>query len=109
MKDSNYRWTIRLALLTPLLALISLFLMGGGHGWYTPTMALFPLGTLNVIWDDHLSIPLLLVGLLQYPLYGLLIDRAKSITQRRTHTILIIVFHLVLAAIIISFRSSHWK
>ena len=52
--------------------------MGGGHGWYTPTMMLFPLATINLAWQDQLSTPFLIAGIFQFIIYGFLIDNAKN-------------------------------
>ena len=109
MKSSRYKWTIKLTLLTPFLALLSLFLMGGGYGWATPTMILFPFGSFILIWENQLSIPLLIIGLLQYPAYGLIIDRATSLKQRQIRTVAIVICHLALAIIIICRKNPEWR
>jgi hypothetical protein len=52
--------------------------MGGGHGWYTPTMLLFPWATLNTTWQDHLSEPLMIAGAFQFIVYGFLIEKSRG-------------------------------
>jgi len=109
MKATEYKWTIRLTLLTPILALLSLFLMGGGHGWYAPAIFLFPTGMVNLIWENQLSTAFLKLGLVQYPLYGLLIDKAGSLKLRNKRAAIIIMAQLVLAILVISLQSSDFR
>ncbi|HEX8334842.1 MAG TPA: hypothetical protein VF622_19615 [Segetibacter sp.] len=46
---NNYKWTLRLTLLTPPLLFIAILFMGGGHGWFEPAMLLFPFGMVGTI------------------------------------------------------------
>ena len=106
---TNYRWTIRFSLLTPLLLIIAVFLMGGGHGWFEPAMAIFPWGMVGIIWQDRISIPFIIMGVLQYPIYGILIDKTKDKAYSNTMAFLIIVMHLILAGLVIYFSGEQWK
>ncbi|MDB5199969.1 MAG: hypothetical protein JWO92_1932 [Chitinophagaceae bacterium] len=105
---TNYKWTKILGTITPILILACVFLMGGGHGWYTPTFIIFPWASFNVIWQDHLSIPLLLLGIFQFVIYGLLMDRSKTVNTKR-NLIAILLIHIILVILIISFKNSEWR
>ena len=106
---TNYKWTIRFSLLTPILVLICIFLMGGGHGWYTSAVAIFPWATLNTAWQDHLSEPFMLAGAFQFISYGVLIDKTRS---RNNQTLIIagmLLSHVILAALILVLRNPEWR
>ena len=104
----NYKWTIRLALLTPILAIVCLILLGGGHGWSIPAVFLFPWATLNTAWQDHLSEPFMAAGLFQYIVYGVLIDKVSSTERQRYLIAGIVLVHLILVLFILQLRSSAW-
>ena len=106
---TKYKWTIRLSMLTPVLIVICAILMGGGHGWYTPTITLFPLATLNIVWQDHLSEPFLIAGIFQYIIYGLIIDKIKGTKHLDRGVIFIIFSHIALAIFILTLRNPEWR
>ena len=101
----KYTWTTRLSLLTPVLLLISVILTGGGHGYFEPAICLFPCATISVIWLSVLTLPYIIVGLFQYPLYGFLIDKSK---KKKTVVFVILTIHLILAIVILKFRNANW-
>jgi hypothetical protein len=106
---TNFKWTIRFGILTPILIIICIILMGGGHGWYTPTIVLFPWAMVNVIWQDHLSTFLMIAGILQFILYGLLIDKARGTKARNWITGGILILHIILAVAILIARGEEWR
>src|SRR5687767_7372279 len=106
--NSNYKWTIRFSILTPVLILICIFLMGGGHGWYIPTFVTFPWATFNTIWQDQLSKILLIIGIFQFPVYGIMIDKSKG-SKRKLVVFGVIVTHIFLAIMILSFKNPEWR
>ena len=99
------RATLRMALLTPILLVISIVLAGGGHGWMEPAIVLFPLGTLNLIWQDMLSVPLAFLGTVQYVVYGFLFDRARASGNSKSTLELIVTFHILLVSAILIFKN----
>jgi hypothetical protein len=105
---TNYNWTIRFTILTPILIIICVLLMGGGHGWYTPTMVVFPWATINTIWEDQLSKPLLIAGIFQFTVYGFLIDKTKRTKSRNWVITGILLSHILLATVILSFINPKW-
>ena len=105
MNTTKYKWTIRLSLLTPLLLLISVFLMGGGHGYFEPAICLFPCATICVIWQTTLTLPYFISGLIQYPLYGFILDKTQ---KKKKASLVILVLHFILAILILKFRDANW-
>ncbi|MFY7665654.1 hypothetical protein [Flavobacterium sp.] len=101
----KYKWTIRLSFLTPFLLIIVVFLSGGGHGFYEPAVAFFPLGMLACLWFNKLSLINVILAVLQFPLYGFLIDR---FTFKRISYLLLIV-HVLLVFTILKFRTEVWN
>ena len=74
----KYRYTLLLSLLTPLLLLPVVFLMGGGHGYYTPAVVLFPFGMMGTVFQQTISPPFVILAIVQFPIYGFLIDRFEN-------------------------------
>ena len=68
--------------------------MGGGHGTYAPGILLFPTGLISFSIFHRLELPFIILGIIQYPLYGLLIDRAENKPEA---TVLVLAFHIGLA------------
>lgn len=101
----RYKWTIRMAAITPFLIFFCIIFMGGGHGTYVPGMLLFPVATSNIIWQDALWPPLLLLSLFQFALYGFIIDK---IQKKVRSAILLLIFHLIWAFAIIYLRGPEW-
>ncbi len=79
--------------------------MGGGHGWYTPAMVLFPWATINTIWQDHFSAPLMIAGIFQFILYGFLIDKTRRMKNQNLIVAGILLTHIALAIFIMVFRN----
>lgn len=83
--------------------------MGGGHGWYTPAMLLFPWATFNTIWQNHLSIPLMCIGAFQFILYGILIDKSRDKIFQKFMIGALLLSHFLLGIIILVLRDSNWR
>jgi hypothetical protein len=104
-----YKWTIRFSIVTPILIIVCIFLMGGGHGWYTPAMVLFPWATLNIAWQDHLSTPFIIAGLFQFVFYGFLIDKSRGTKSYNWIIAGILLSHIIFTVIILVLRSPEWR
>lgn len=94
--SSSYPTTSLLTLLTPFLLLLVVFLMGGGHGYYEPAIILFPTGLISFSLFNEIVIPFMILAVIQYPIYGLLIDKSKN---KQKTLLFIIVFHVGLTII----------
>lgn len=105
----QYKWTVKLCLLTPLLLIIVFFAMGAGHGTYIPAMGLFPFGMLGVLFQDRISVPFIIVAIIQYPLYGFIVDKANSSQQLRLSLLTILMAHIALATLILMLTGENWR
>jgi hypothetical protein len=83
--------------------------MGGGHGWYTPAMILFPWATVNTAWQNHLSEPLVYAGIFQFVIYGLLIDKARGTRSQNIVNAAILLSHFILVILILVLRNSEQR
>lgn len=106
---TKYKWTIKLSLLTPLLLTMAVFAMGAGHGTYIPAMGLFPFGMLGIIWQDTISLPFIIISVLQYPMYGYIIDKVILTKQTKFAIPGLLLIHLILVVIIIKLSGDHWR
>ena len=105
----QYKWTVRLCLLTPLLLIVAVFAMGAGHGTYIPAMGLFPFGMIGVLFQDRISLPFIIVAILQYPTYGFMLDKVSSLRQLRLSLLAILLIHFGLATLIIKLAGENWR
>lgn len=106
MNSERYKWTKRFLILTPLFLLICMILAGGGHGFVQPIFALFPFATFTCIWFTELSFFNLILAILQFPVYGLLLDKAR---YKRKTWILISIIHVLFVGLIFVFANENWK
>lgn len=83
--------------------------MGGGHGWYTPVVMLFPWATLNIAWQGHLSETFMVAGAFQFVLYGILIDKAKGTKRQNLVMVGIMLSHIMLAILILTLKNPEWR
>ncbi|HBV15162.1 MAG TPA: hypothetical protein DEB71_07460 [Chryseobacterium carnipullorum] len=70
-----YKYTILFSLLTLPLAALSVLFGGGGHGSYFPLLLFFPFGLIGTLFNEEIFFLFVILGLVQLPIYGLLLDR----------------------------------
>lgn len=104
----TYHYTKRTFLIGILLLLLSLYLTGGGHGYYVPLLICFPWMGLGLVLLPDAAWPVAL-GLLQYPLYGLALDQSATTNQTKRTGAFLILTHLLLAAAALLLRGSNWS
>lgn len=97
----SYRWTIILSILTIPLLIIAFFFAGGGDGTYLPAMGLFPFGLLGILFYNRITTPFILLSIIQYPVYGFLIDKATLVNKGKFILFILSIVHILLAATII--------
>lgn len=83
--------------------------MGAGHGTYIPAMGLFPFGMLGVLLQDRISLPFIIVAILQYPLYGFIVDKSNSSRQLKLSLLTVLLIHIILATLIINLTGENWR
>lgn len=106
MNSQKYKWTIRFLILTPLLLLVTMIIAGGGHGFNQPIFTLFPFATFQCIWSKDLSFINFIIAAIQFPIYGLCIDKSKN---KKKTWIVILILHILLAGLILLFANENWK
>jgi hypothetical protein len=92
----KYKVTKIFSLLTPLLLVIVVFLGNAGHGSYAPMMMLFPTATIGFPIMGGIEWPFIILGIIQFPVYGLLIDRSAN---KPKTAILLSAFHFAMMII----------
>lgn len=102
-------WTFWLSLLTIPLLFVAILFMGGGHGTYIPAMALFPFGLISTILFDRITMPFVVLAIIQYPLYGLIIDKARQANKSKIVWPILIAVHIILALLLIRMTGENWR
>lgn len=93
----KYKNTLGLTALTPVFIVISVFLAGGGHGYYSPAIFMFPTALISFSIANELLMPFIVLGIVQFPVYGLLLDNLQN---KRATWFVLITFHLLLVALV---------
>lgn len=106
MSFEKYKLTKKMLILTPLFLATSIFLAGGGHGYFEPMFALFPYATFTCIWMSELTLINLILAICQFPFYGILIDKASN---KRKTSLVILIIHLLVSILILKFANENWK
>lgn len=109
LMTKNYKWTFRFSLLTIPLLLIVVFFMGGGHGTYIPAIGLFPFGLISTVFFDSITIPFVVLGIIQYPTYGFIIDKARRAQKSKVVLPILIFVHIILSILIIKLTSENLR
>lgn len=90
-------------LVTLVAAIPAVMSAGGGHGHYEFARVLFPFAMLLTrLTGDSITLPLILLGLLQFPLYGVVIGLASTRTVGAVIVAMLIFAHAVAAVICFS-------
>ncbi|MET3538315.1 hypothetical protein [Chryseobacterium limigenitum] len=97
----KFQWTIVFSFVTPILLLLVVFMMGGGHGTYIPTIILFPFGMIGTVFQKSITVPFVVLGLFQFPIYGYLLDIFKN----NKYKYLILISHILFVIIVFIFTN----
>lgn len=99
------RFFIACTIAAPILVFAAMTAASGGHGSYLPAKILFPYTMASTALTGEITIPFVALGFLQYPVYGAVLDAARS-AGRFTQTLGVIVgLHLVFVALAFAISS----
>ncbi|HQQ96319.1 MAG TPA: hypothetical protein PLX35_03605 [Cyclobacteriaceae bacterium] len=98
----KFTWTLRLAVLNPLLVILSIMMAGAGHGSPMTILLLYPLTFLSGAFDGGGGPLLWIIFLFQIPLYGLIIDLGNRFSLQSAVSWLLVILHMVLAVIAVA-------
>ena len=78
VRSRSFYWPFGVSLLaTPVCLLLGLASAGVGHGDYRLAMVLFPFTMLSAFAFNSITIPFIIVAVIQFPLYGILVGFAN--------------------------------
>jgi hypothetical protein len=90
-------------LLTPIAIILAVLSAGVGHGHYEFARLFFPhTMLLTRLTDDSITVPLIILALAQFPLYGAIIGVTGSRNSAALTAALLLVVHVVAAIICFS-------
>jgi len=93
------------ALITPVAAMLAVWSGGAGHGHYEFARLFFPYTMLLTrLVDDVVTLPLIVLALAQFPLYGAIIGIAGSKGSSAVAGVLLLVVHIV--AVVVCFSGA---
>jgi hypothetical protein len=92
-------------LATPLLLFMVVLAAGGGHGTYGLAKALFPWTMMSTAVTRSITQPLIVVGIAQYPAYGVILDCARATGRFKPAALTLLAAHF--SAIMLAFAISN--
>jgi hypothetical protein len=98
------RATLAFIAVTPVLLLVVVFTAGAGHGTYYAAKILFPYTMATTAFTTGIREPFVAVGIVQYPLYGVLLDCARYVGRFKPALLALAGVHFV--AIVLAFLIS---
>jgi hypothetical protein len=90
---------------TPVLLWIAFAAAGGGHGSYLPAKLLFPYTMASTAFTGELTLPSIAVGVLQYPIYGVLLDWARSASRFGSQLWTLVSVHVFAVVVALMFSN----
>ncbi|WJS95460.1 hypothetical protein NYQ10_03185 [Flavobacterium johnsoniae] len=93
---SKYKWTINLSVATPMILIASIIISGGGHGFTEQLIVLFPWA--SVFLSVEVEFLFYFFALIQFPVYGLLYD--KAFDKIKTLSVITII-HILIAVLVL--------
>jgi hypothetical protein len=99
--------SLAFVIVTPVFLFITVLAAGGGYGSYMPAKILFPWTMAATAFTNGITGPLMAMAIMQYPLYGIMLDWARSAARLRLGMLAIAGVHFVAVAVafLISDRS----
>ena len=105
MAENKYKWTLIMIIIGALIFLLNLFLLGKVS--LTPVYFSFPYSLLLIsAFDVNLVVIAVILGLLQYAIYGLILDKSS---KKIMSFIIILILHLAVAFIALQYTISGFK
>ena len=83
---------------------VALAAAGSGHGSDVPAKLLFPYTMLSTLVSGVITIPSMVLTLVQFPLYGALVGRVRSDHRRAVVTVLIAVHAMTALCALVALR-----
>jgi hypothetical protein len=93
------RMTLLSTLFTPILAVVVVVAAEGGHGSYYLAKMLFPYTMASTAFTSYITRPIVCLGVLQFPAYGLILDWARSTGRQGQYAIAFVGIHLGFVAL----------
>jgi hypothetical protein len=90
MKIKWFLWGIAI---TPFIGFISIFFAGAGHGTVLPLTLMYPA---LFLCESYAELIIWYVVLIQFPLYGIIIDFNNSRINAKKYNIILLLFHILL-------------
>jgi len=87
------------------LAAIAVFACGAGHGSYLPMRVFFPFTMFSAFLFGTITAPFVVIGLVQFPLYGFLLGRSFRLDSFRGWLVGVLLAHLLAVTLTFIFYS----
>ncbi len=98
-----FKWMLVLSGIGLLYFLVAIVVAGGGHGSFVPLIIGFPWMTICTLWDSGITPFFWMLGLIQFPVYGLLIGIEKEANRYRYINAMVWLSHLILVIVLLSY------
>ncbi len=110
MKPFEFWKPIILSLVvTPLALLLGIASAGAGHGDYFWAKILFPYTMLSTFLFQSITVPFILLAILQFPFYGLILAFASERKRLGSLAIVLVVAHILAAGLCLILASENFS
>jgi hypothetical protein len=97
---SKYKWTLMFSTFTPSLFVFSAIFAASccsHHGTYSFAKISFPFGLLGTLYQKEITDFYMILGLLQFTIYGLIIDKSRN---QPMAVLMIFILHFILVGVL---------
>ncbi len=103
-RATRYAFAAAIGLVISLSAIaFAIFIAAAGHGSYVPAVMFFPLTMLTTRWTDVITVPAMILAVVQYPAYGIALVLGKEAGARARLAFVIAAAHGVLVCAVFAF------
>jgi hypothetical protein len=96
-------------LITPFCVLLAILSSGAGHGNFLYAKILFPYTMLSALQERLISMPFLLFGIFQFPLYGLIYARAMKKRKQGSVAIVLVIAHILAVILCLQLANPNYR
>lgn len=108
MKISTHKLIIYLIIAEFVAIFMAMLFAGPGHGSYAPARIIFPFTMLSTIFHENIRGVYILLGLIQFPAYGLIASSVKNTKMFKPTIGLLCIIHVVVVIIVFKFHNEYF-
>jgi hypothetical protein len=106
---AEWPWYLGSIVATAIAIPAALYPTAAGHGTYIPAILLFPWVMASTALFREITFPAMVGGMVQFPLYGVLLGVGARHGRTRTMVAVVIVLHAIATGLAVAVASSNFR